>query len=117
MIKDFDQFQAMGKDNFEASVASATALTKGFQEIATEVADYSRKSFEESTAVVEKAFAAKSFDKALEVQTDFAKGAYEAYVGQIAKIGEMYMNTAKEAYKPFEGQIAQFAPKAPKKTA
>ena len=114
MIKDFDQFQAMGKDSFEASVASATALTKGFQDIATEVADYSRKSFEESTAVVEKAFAAKSFDKALEVQSDFAKVAYEAYVGQMTKIGEMYMNTAKEAYKPFEGQIAQFAPKAPK---
>ncbi len=114
MIKDFDQFQTIGKDNFEATVASATALTKGFQEIATEVADFSRKSFEDSTAVVEKAFAAKSVDKALEVQTDFAKGAYEAYVGQMTKIGEMYMNAAKEAYKPFEGQFAQFTGKPTK---
>ena len=114
MIKDFDQFQAFGKDNFEAGVASATALTKGFQEIATEVADYSRKSFEDGTAVVEKAFAAKSIDKALEVQTDFAKGAYEAYVGQMTKIGEIYMNAAKEAYKPFEGQFGQFTGKPSK---
>lgn len=114
MIKDFDQFQAIGKDNFEASVAAATALTKGFQEIATEVADFSRKSFEESTAVVEKAFAAKSLDKALEVQSDYAKGAYEAYVGQMTKIGEIYMNAAKEAYKPFEGQFSQFTGKAGK---
>ena len=97
-------FRQWAKTTSRPPSPAATALTKGFQEIATEVADYSRKSFEESTAVVEKAFAAKSFDKAIEVQTDFAKGAYEAYVGQIAKIGEMYMNTAKEAYKPFEGQ-------------
>jgi phasin family protein len=114
MIKDFDQFQTIGKDNFEATVASATALTKGFQEIATEVADFSRKSFEDSTAVVEQAFAAKSIDKALEVQTDFAKGAYEAYVGQVAKIGEIYLNAAKEAYKPFEGHMAQFTGKPSK---
>jgi len=114
MIKDFDQFQAIGKDNFEASVTAATALTKGFQEIATEVADYSRKSFEDSTAVVEKAFAAKSLDKALEVQSDYAKGAYEAYVGRMTKIGEIYMNAAKEAYKPFEGQFSQFTGKAGK---
>ncbi len=111
MIKNLDQFQSMGKDNFEAGVASAAAMTKGFQEIATEVADFSRKSFEESTAVVEKAFAAKSLDKAIEVQTEFAKGVYESYVGEMAKIGELYMNTAKEAYKPFEGQFAQFTGK------
>ena len=115
MFKDFDNIQAMGKDSIEAGIASATALTKGFQEVATEVADYSRKSFEDGSAVVEKAFAAKSLDKALEVQTDFAKTAYEAYVGQIAKIGEIYLNTAKEAYKPFEGHVAQFAEKATKK--
>lgn len=117
MIKDFDQFQTIGKDNLEASVASASALTRGFQEIATEVVDYSRKSFEESSALVEKAFTAKSLDKAMEVQTDFAKVAYEAYVGQLAKIGEMYVNTAKEAYKPFEGQVAQFTGTPAKKSA
>ena len=111
MTKNYDQFQAIGKDSFEASIASATAMSKGFQEIATEVADYTRKSFEDGSAVVEKTLAAKSLDKAMEVQSEFAKSAYEAYVGQIAKIGEMYLNTAKEAYKPFEGQFAQFTGK------
>jgi phasin family protein len=111
MTKNYDQFQTMGKDSFEAGIASATAMSKGFQEIATEVADYTRKSFEDTTAIAEKAFAAKSLDKAVEVQSEFAKSAYEAYVGQIAKIGEMYLNTAKEACKPFEGQFAQFAGK------
>ena len=115
MMKDFDELQTAGKENFEAVVASATAMTKGFQDIATEVADYQRKSFEDGTAIIEKAIAAKSIDKALEVQTDFAKGAYEAYMGRVAKIGEIYLAAAKEAYKPFEGTMAQFAGKAAKK--
>ena len=46
MIKSFENFQAFGKEGFEAYVASATAMTKGFQTIAGEMADYSRKSFE-----------------------------------------------------------------------
>jgi hypothetical protein len=111
MIKDFEDLQTVGKENFEAATASATAMTKAFQDIAVEVADYQRKSFEDGTAVFEKALAAKSIDKALEVQTDFAKGAYEAYLGRVAKIGEIYLAAAKEACKPFEGTMAQFTGK------
>jgi imidazolonepropionase-like amidohydrolase len=48
-------------------------------------------------------------DKAVEAQQGFAKDAYEAYVGQINKIGEIYLNTAREAYKPLETQLAQSA--------
>ena len=68
MMKSFEEFQSFGKDGFEAYVASSNALTKGFQAIAQEAADYSRKSFEKGTAAFEKLSASKSFDKALEVQ-------------------------------------------------
>ena len=35
-------------------------------------------------------------------------------MGEVNKMGELYMAAAKEAYKPFEGQLAQFGVKAPK---
>ncbi len=117
MIKNLEEFQTIGKDQFDASVASATAVSTGIQTIATEVADFSKKSFEESTAVWEKALASKSLDKAVDIQTTYAKSAYEAYVGQLTKIGELYMSTAKEAYKPFEAQIAAFSGKVAQKKA
>lgn len=117
MMKNFEEFQAIGKTQFDASVASATAFTKGMQTIATEFADYSKKSFEEGAAVVEKAAAAKSLDKAFEIQSDYAKSAYEGYVGQLSKIGELYMTIAKETYKPFEGQFAEIVGKAATKKA
>ena len=117
MMKNFEDFPAFGKQQFNASVASATAFTKGMQTIATEFAEYSKKSFEDSTAVVEKAAAAKSLDKAFEIQSDYAKSAYEGYVGQMTKLGEMYASIAKEAYKPFEGQLADLSGKTASKKA
>lgn len=111
MMKSFEEFQTYGKDGFEAYVASATAVTKGFQTIAQEAADFSRKSFEKSSAAFEKATAVKSLDKALEVQQGFAKEAYEAWVAQMAKFNELYVSAAKEAYKPFEASLAAFGVK------
>ena len=43
MIKSFEDFQAIGKDRVDAYVASATALSKGFQTITAEAVDFSRK--------------------------------------------------------------------------
>jgi len=114
MMKSFEEFQSFGKDGFEAYVASSTALTKGFQTIAQETADFSRKSFEKSTAAFEKLTSAKSLDKALEAQQAFAKESYDSMVAQMTKMNELYINAAKEAFKPFEASMAAFGVKAPK---
>ena len=114
MMKSFEEFQSFGKDGFEAYVASSNALTKGFQAIAQEAADYSRKSFEKGTAAFEKLSASKSLDKAIEVQQAVAKESYESLVAQMTKMNELYIATAKEAFKPFEASFAAFGVKAPK---
>lgn len=114
MMKSFEEFQSFGKDGFEAYVASTSAVTKGMQTIAQETAEFSRKSFEKGTAAFEKATAAKSIDKAMEVQQAFAKESYEMFVAQMTRMGELYAATAKEAYKPFEAGFAAYGVKAPK---
>ena len=113
-MKSFEDIQVLGKEGFEAAVASAAAMTKGYQAIAQEVADFSRKSVELTTNTFEKATAARSFERAIEVQQLFAKEAYEAFVAEATKIGELYSNAAKEAYKPYEAGFAAFGIKAAK---
>ena len=108
MMKSFEEFQTLGKDGMEAYVASATAMSKGFQTIAQEAVEFSRKSFEKGSQAIEKVTAVKSLDKAVEVQQAFAKEAYEAFVAQMTKFNELYVATAKEAYKPFESSMAAF---------
>lgn len=89
------------------AMASFGAWTKNAQAIAAEIADYSKKSFEESTAVLEKLMGAKSLEKAMEVQSEYLKSSYEDFVAQSTKLSELYAGLAKEAYKPFEGVIAK----------
>lgn len=113
-MKTYDDVTGMGKEGFEAFVASATAMTKGYQAIAQEIAEFSRKAMELNTATFEKAVSARSIERVIEVQQGFAKESYEALVAQNQKLGELYVNAAKEAYKPFENSMASFGVKAPK---
>jgi len=52
----------------------------------------------------------KSLDKVLEVQTEYAKTAYETFVTDSQKIAGLYGDLAKQAFKPLEGIVARFAP-------
>jgi phasin family protein len=102
-----DQMQKLGKDNMDMAMASFGAWTKNAQAIATEVADYSKKSFEDSTAALEKLMSAKSLEKAMEVQSEYLKSSYEGFVAQSAKLSELYADLAKQAYKPLEGMLGK----------
>lgn len=107
MVKNFEDLQQVSKENVDIALKSMGALSKGAQAIAAEVADYSKKAFEDGTAALEKMFGVKSFDKAIEVQTEYAKTAYEGFVAKASKIGEMYADLAKETYKPFETMLSK----------
>jgi phasin family protein len=97
-----EEFQRASKDGFDASVRSFGEMNKGFQAIAAEVTNYSKKAFEDSTRAFEQLIGAKSIEQAIEIQSQYAKKAYDTYVAEMSKIGEMYVGLAKDAYKPVE---------------
>jgi hypothetical protein len=107
MINNLEHFQKLGKENAEATVASFGAVSKGFQKIASELADYSKKVFDDGTAAAEKLLGVKSLDKAIEVQSDYVKTAYEGFVSESTKLGELYAGWAQEVYKPFETVVTK----------
>jgi hypothetical protein len=107
MFKNIEDLQQMSKDQMEAATTSATAWSKGLQQIATEASDYTKKSFEASSGLVEKLLGVKTLDKAIEIHTEFAKTSYEGLVAQATKIGELYTSMAKEAFKPVEEAFAK----------
>ncbi len=76
MSNSFDSIQNMGKDNVDLAMKSVGAVTKGLQAIATETADYGKRSFEASAAAFEKLASAKSVDVATAVQSEFVRSAY-----------------------------------------
>jgi len=111
MIK-VEDIQQYGKEHMESVVASATTVQNGLQAIASAYGDYTKKSFEDTKSFVEKLSGVKSLDKVLEVQTEFAKSAYETFVAESQKIAGLYSDLAKQTYKPLEGLVAKFNPAA-----
>lgn len=94
-LQDIHQFNS----NPLETVSTLTASTaKGLQAIGTETADYTKKSFEKSRAHFEKLIGVKQFDEAVQLQSDFAKSAYEDFIAQATKISNLYSDLAKEAF-------------------
>ena len=111
MVK-VEDIQQYGKEHFETVVASATTVQNGLQAIASAYGDYTKKSFEDTKSFVEKLSGVKSVDKALEVQTEYVRSAYESFVAESQKIAGLYTDLAKQTFKPIEGMVAKFAPPA-----
>jgi hypothetical protein len=107
MINGFEDIQKLSKDNVDVAMKSAGAVGKGFQAIATETADFTKKAFEAGSSAFEKLLAVQSLDKAIEVQSDYVRTAYEGYVGQVTKVGEIVADMAKDAYKPYESFLGK----------
>ncbi|MBX6328090.1 MAG: phasin family protein [Pseudolabrys sp.] len=107
MIKTFEDFEKAGRDNIDLTLKSLSALSKGVQAIATEVVDYSKKTFEDGAAFVEKLLDVKSFDKAIELQSEYARNAYDGFVAKVSRLGELYVDLAKETCKPYETLLAK----------
>jgi hypothetical protein len=102
MIKNYEDFQKLGQQNVDTAMKLFGEWSKGWQAIAAEMTDYTKRSFEEGTATVEKLLAAKSIEQAVEIQTGYAKRAYDGYMHQVSKLGGLYAELAREAYKPVE---------------
>jgi hypothetical protein len=102
MINNLQDFQKLSQSNVDAAMKMFGDWNKGWQAIAAEMSDYSKRTFEDGTATFEKLLGAKSLEQAFEIQTSFARRAYDDYMHQLTKIGSMYTNLAKDAYKPVE---------------
>jgi phasin family protein len=111
MYTTFEDFQKFGKQHFDAVTAAASSLSKGLQEIAAETTEFSKKTIAANTDAVEKLLGARTFDTAIQIQTEFAKASYEGFVAETTKIGELYAKLAKEAFKPIESAYASVQPK------
>jgi hypothetical protein len=107
MTPTFEDFQKTAKDNLDATVKAFGSFTKNAQTITTEATDYAKKAYEANTAHVEKLFGVKTLDKAVELNTEFAKSSYEGFVAQATKIGNLYADFTKEAMKPVEAAFAK----------
>ena len=84
---------------------AANVAGKGAETLHNEIYAYSKQSIEDSIAAAKALMASKSAHEAFELQTGFAKSAFEAYVSQLTKLSELMTATSKESLAPIQGRV------------
>jgi phasin family protein len=105
-MKSLDEMTEMARGNVEALLASARAASAGIEAIASHVADLSRTRFEEASTAMKAMTAAKTPTELMQLQSDFAKGQFDAAVGEFSKMTEMMVKLAGEVMEPVQNRIA-----------
>lgn len=91
------------------AAAPSDAAPVSLQTIATAYGDYTKKTLDEARSFVEKLIGARSLDKAIAIQSEFAQHAFQNLVADTQKIYGLYGELAKQTFKPFGGLMAKAA--------
>ena len=75
------------------------------QSIASGWTDYSKRSFDDATHAFEQLIGAKTLEQAFEIQSQYAKKAYEGWMAQASKLTEMYAGMVRGGYRPAEQAV------------
>ena len=107
MTQAFDDAGKYGRGFFESGFESIAAVTRDAQAISGEASNYAKQVFETGTAAAERLLSAKSIEKVIEIQTAYAKEAYEGFVAEATRASGLYADMAKDACKPFESIVVK----------
>jgi phasin family protein len=99
------EMNTYSQKNLEAVAASVSAAAKGAEALGARAVAYSRKSMEDQVIAAKSLAGAKSLQEAVELQTAFAKSAFETYVAEVNKMGETVAASMKESLSPINERV------------
>lgn len=104
-LASLNEVNAHSKKNLEAVIASVTASTKGAEALGAQAMAYSKKAVEDQVAAAKSLSGAKSIQEVVELQTNYAKSAFEAYIAEFSKMSEIMSASVKESVKPLNERV------------
>ena len=99
------ELNAQGKQNLEALVASAAAAQKGVETLSAQSVAFTKKSWEDGVAAAQSLSQARSVQELLELQTNWAKSASEAWLAEVTKATDVLTASVKDSFKPINERV------------
>lgn len=110
--KSYEGLAKAGQETVAALMSASNAIVKGAEALHAESLAYGKAAIEENIAAVNAAVGAKNPQEFFDLQTHYAKGAWEKYLQQNTKIGEMSVKVVREALDPlvasFQSGVEKF---------
>ena len=94
------KYQNAATSGLNAASRSVGEFNNGFREIADEMNEYSKRSFEDVFRAWQHFLEARPLRQLVEIQTRHAQSAYEAYIEEISRLGELYLGLTRRSSKP-----------------
>jgi len=101
-----EEMTELTKGNVEAIVASTKVAAKGVETIGHEVAEYSRKSFEEASAALKGFAEVKSPTDLFRLQGEFARTQFDGLVAESSKMSEAMIKLAGDVFAPITNRYS-----------
>jgi phasin family protein len=98
---------AHSKKNLEAVVAAVTAATKGAEALGAQAMAYTKSAFDTQVSAAKALAGAKTPQELFELQTAFAKGAFETYVNELGKMTETFQASFKASVQPLNERVSE----------
>jgi hypothetical protein len=103
-----DQLQRAAESGWEGAGRSISEVNRGFQALAAEMTDYSKKTFDDAIRTWEQLIGVKSLEQAMQIQSDYAKRTYENHMAELSKLGQMYVGMVSDSSKPVQDTARKF---------
>ena len=101
-----EELTELSKGNVEAFVQSTKIVAKGLETVGQEVADYSRKSFEDASQALKSFTEVKSATDFFRLQSDFARTQFDSLVAESSKLSETMIKLAGDVAEPLASRYS-----------
>jgi Phasin protein len=86
----------------EAALASANTIAATIHTIATAHVDYTKKAIQDGTDFLTRLTSLQSPEQAMGLQSEFAQSSYQAFIIEMKRISELYVDLLEHTFEPFE---------------
>lgn len=117
VFQGYDEVSSLNQANVDAVVKSSTVITNGFESLSRELMDFAQKQIETNVETTRKLFGATTVRELFDLQSDFARNAFDTVLNESQKVTEMGVKVANEALEPIQNQTSVAMEKAFKQAA
>lgn len=108
-IKTVNAMTEMNRGNVEALLDSSRVAMSGLQVMASNVADYSRQSFERANAVAPSIARARTVPELMQLQYDVARAEFANAVAEYSKLSQSMFQTMSAMLEPLQKRVVSVA--------
>jgi phasin family protein len=105
VVNGYGELAKVNKLTLEALVEASNATVQGVEALNAELLNFGKIQLDETVEAVKAVLNVKSPHELVDIQTNYARGAFDAYVAQGSKMSEMTTRFTRQAFAPITAQI------------